>query len=89
MMWNVDFSTGVLKFLAKNHIDEEKVLEKIRLAVKFFHGEAVSIDIKKTKGKWAGFYRVRSGKLRIIAEFNFANHRVFIEIIDWRGAVYK
>lgn len=89
MMWNIDFSASALKFLAKNHINEEKILEKIRLAVKFFHGEAVSIDIRKTKGKWARFYRIRSGKLRVIAEFNFEHQNAFVEIIDWRGGVYK
>lgn len=89
MMWNVDFSAGALKFLAKNHLNEEKILEKIRLAVKKFHGEAVNIDIRKTKGKWAGFYRIRSGKLRIIAEFNFEHQHTFVEIIDWRGDAYK
>jgi len=88
-MWDVDFSAGALKFLTKNHIAKEKILEKIRLAVKFFHGEVVSIDIRKTKGKWAGFYRIRSGKLRIIAEFDFEHQRAFIETIDWRGEVYK
>ena len=88
-MWNVDFSAGALKFLKRSHIAEEKILEKIRLAVKKFHGEAVSIDIRKTKGKWAGFYRIRSGKLRIIAEFDFEHQRAFIETIDWRGEVYK
>lgn len=48
-----------------------------------------SVDIKKLKGKWKGFYRVRSGRMRIIAEFNFENSIVFIEEIDWRGNAYK
>ena len=46
------------------------------------------IDIKKMKGEWKGFYRIRKGKWRIIAEFDFDNNSVFIENIDWRGNIY-
>ncbi len=89
MSWTVDFSSQALKFLAKNHLTEDDVLEKIGLAVRKFHGELVSVDIKKLGGKWEGFYRIRSGKLRLIVEFKFESERVLIEVIDWRGHVYK
>ena len=88
MMWTVDFSSRTLKFLDKNRVNEE-VLEKVRLAVKKFQGEAVSVDIRKAKGKWTGFYRIRSGKLRIIAAFDFERKNVFVDVVDWRGNVYK
>jgi mRNA-degrading endonuclease RelE of RelBE toxin-antitoxin system len=48
----------------------------------------LNIDIKKLKGKWAGFHRIRIGKLRIIAEFNFDELSVFIERIDYRERIY-
>ena len=32
---------------------------------------------------------MKSGKLRVIAEFNFEHRRAFIEIVDWRGNLYK
>lgn len=89
MMWGVDFSPRAIAFLAKNRLGEEIVLEKIHLAVKKFHGEVVGVDIKKTKGRWAGFYRIRSGKLRIIASFHFTIQRVFVDVVDWRGNAYK
>ena len=58
-------------------------------AIKFFQGIDTNIDIKKLKGQWKGFYRIRKGKIRIIAGFNFEYKAVFIERIDHRGNVYK
>lgn len=89
MSWRVDFSHQSLKFLAKNHLSEDDALEKISLAVRKFHGEPVSVDIKKLAGKWQGFHRIRSGKLRLIVELKFESARALIEVIDWRGSVYK
>jgi mRNA-degrading endonuclease RelE of RelBE toxin-antitoxin system len=89
MKWSIGYSRAALKFLKKNNIEEEEIIEKIRLAVRFFNGEAVSVDIRKTKGKWAGYHRIRFGRMRIIAEFDFDSRRVCVEEIDWRGSVYK
>ena len=89
MKWSVDFSSRSLKFIAGNHISEEEISEKVRLVLCKFSGEAVSVDVRKLKGKWAGFYRIRSGNLRIIAAFYFELKEVFIDVIDWRGNAYK
>ena len=89
MSWRIDFSPASLKFLSQNNLDENLILEKIGLALKRVQGERVNIDIKKLKGEWQGFYRIRSGKLRVIVEFQFSLQRVYIEVIDWRGSVYK
>lgn len=89
MSWNVDFSSQSLKFLAKNHLTEDEMFEKIRLALRRFNGELVSVDIKKLGGKWKGFHRIRSGKIRMVIEFKFESRSAFIEVVDWRGNVYK
>jgi len=89
MTWRIGFSKDSLKFLAKNNLSEGFIIEKIKLAIKKFQGEDINVDIKKLRAKWEGFYRVRIGKLRIIAEFQFDNYRIYIEQIDWRGRVYK
>lgn len=89
MKWSIDFSASSLKFLKQNNLDESLVFEKLRLVFKKFKGEDVNIDVSKLGGKWDGFYRIRSGKIRIIAEFQFERNRVYIEEIDWRGNVYK
>jgi mRNA interferase RelE/StbE len=89
MSWRVDFSSRALKFLKQNNLNENVALEKIQMALRKFQGEDVNLDIIKLKGEWRGFYRIRSGRFRIIVEFRFDLQRVFIEVIDWRGSVYK
>ncbi|MDO8603981.1 MAG: hypothetical protein Q7K40_01035 [bacterium] len=89
MNWHIDFSASSLKFLKQNNLDESLVFEKLRLAFRKFKGEDVNINVSKLNGKWEGFYRIRSGKIRIVVEFQFERNRAFIEEIDWRGNVYK
>ena len=89
MNWRIDISKNAGKFLEKSQFTREEVDDLIRKAIHYFQGERINLDIKKLKGKWAGFYRIRRGRIRIIAEFNFDNSVVFIEEIDWRGSVYR
>ncbi|PIU75488.1 MAG: plasmid stabilization system protein [Candidatus Portnoybacteria bacterium CG06_land_8_20_14_3_00_39_12] len=89
MNWRIDGSKNAEKFLEKNQFAQKEADDLIRKAIHFFEGERINIDIKKLKGKWTGFYRIRKGRIRIIAEFNFDNSVVFIEEIDWRGNIYK
>lgn len=89
MIWNVAFSRQAEKFLEKKVISREEVSEFIQGAIKRFQGEKINTDIKKLKGEWSGFHRIRKGNIRIIVEFDFDNSSVFIEVIDWRGGVYK
>ena len=89
MTWRVNFSADSLNFLKKNNIDETFVIDKVKLAVRKFGGEDININIKRLSGKWQGFYRIRSGKTRIIVEFKFDGRRAYVEVIDWRGSVYK
>jgi len=89
MNWQIDFSLNSLKFLKKNNLKENFIIEEIKLVLRKFKGEDVNINVKKLKGEWKGFYRIRSGKIRIIAEFQFEQNRVYIEEIDWRGNIYK
>ena len=89
MNWRVDFSSRSLKFLAQNHLSEDFIVAEIKLALKKFQGEDINVNIKRLKGEWEGFYRIRSGKLRVIVEFNFELRQAYVEAIDWRGNVYK
>lgn len=88
MSWRIDISKDGEKFIAKNKLIVEEVHELISKAIRYFQGEDINVDIKKPRGKWAGFYRIRSGRIRIIAEFDFESSAVFIEGIDWRGNIY-
>jgi mRNA interferase RelE/StbE len=89
MKWRIEFSDNSEKFLSKNSFDRKEIFTLAEKAIRYFRGEDLNIDIRKLTGKWLGFYRIRKGKIRIIAEFNFNNSVVFIEEIDWRGNVYK
>ena len=89
MNWCVDFSKDALKFLDQNNLKEDFVVDKIKLALKKFKGEHINVNIRKLKGEWEGFYRIRFGKLRIIVEFQFEIYRAYIDKIDWRGSAYK
>ncbi|OGF69014.1 hypothetical protein A3H65_02100 [Candidatus Giovannonibacteria bacterium RIFCSPLOWO2_02_FULL_45_14] len=88
-MWRIDFSARAEKFLKQNRISKEDIFESLSLAIKKFQGEKVNIDIKRMKGKWEKFYRIRKGEMRIIANFDFDNSSIFVDVIDWRGRAYK
>ncbi len=89
MNWRIDFSPSSLKFLKKNNLEENFVIDKIQFTLRKFKGENVNINVKKLSGEWEGFHRIRSGRLRIIVEFQFEQNRAYIEEIDWRGNVSK
>ena len=89
MNWRVDFSKDALKFLDQNNLKEDFIIDKIKLALRKFKGEDINIDIKKLRGEWEGFYRIRFGKLRIIVEFQFETCGAYIDKVDWRGSAYK
>ncbi|MBI4378409.1 MAG: hypothetical protein HY578_04865 [Nitrospinae bacterium] len=48
-----------------------------------------NIDVKKLKGKWEGYHRICSRKIRIILKVNFEERRIYVDTIDYRGDVYK
>ena len=54
MSWRIDFSPASLKFLSRNNLTEDLILEKIGLALRRLQGEDAHVDIKKLKGEWRG-----------------------------------
>jgi len=89
MILRVDLSRQAEKFLNNNRIPQEEIFRLIQSATRKFRGEDINIDIKKLAGAWDGFHRIRKGRFRIIAEFDFDALSVFVEVIDWRGGAYK
>jgi mRNA interferase RelE/StbE len=47
------------------------------------------LDIKKMRGDWEGFYRLRVGKMRVIFIVDFDSAELEIYTIGARGDVYK
>ena len=89
MKWVIDFSKSSSKFLDKNNLSENIVISIISDGLMKLSGHKINIDIKKLKGKWKGFHRIRSGKIRIIIKINFQKCTVYTDKIDFRGGVYK
>ena len=80
------------KFLQKTTKITEKEVDKlvIKLIKKVIYKKDEIIDFKELKGNLKGKYRIRKGKVRIIATIN--NNEIIIEAIieniDVRGNIY-
>ena len=62
--FKVKIRKGCRKFLEKLSLkDRERVLSKIRDFMGWLLGENVNVDVKKLKGRWKGFYRIRTGRI--------------------------
>ena len=48
----------------------------------------VSIDVKKMKGEWKGYYRIRYGKIRIIIKVIKERNEIVVDTVDFREGVY-
>ena len=55
-------------------MEEHNIVYEVREELKNFlrklRGDKINVDVKKLKGNWEGYYRLRKGKLRIIFEVN-------------------
>ena len=90
----IKFRKNAIKFLEKANLeDAEKIQEKISQLLYFVEEQAIipftELDIKKMKGDWEGFYRLRIGKIRIVFTVNTQSGEVEIFTIATRGDVYK
>ncbi|MBD2390184.1 type II toxin-antitoxin system RelE/ParE family toxin [Aphanizomenon flos-aquae NRERC-008] len=90
----IKFRKNAIKFLEKANLeDAEKIQEKISQLLLFVEEQAIipftEFDIKKMKGDWEGFYRLRIGKIRIVFTVNTQSGEVEIFTIGARGDVYK
>jgi len=65
--FKIKIRKGCRKFLKKLSLkDRERILSKIRDFMGWLLGENVNVDVKKLKGRWKDFYRIRTGKIRIL-----------------------
>jgi len=82
-MWKFVYRKQAFKFLEQNKLLEET---KIKI-IKFLKGEKV--DIKKMKGNWEGYLRLRIGNYRIIFRIDFDKNIVDIVKAGSREEIYK
>ncbi|MBW4604793.1 MAG: type II toxin-antitoxin system RelE/ParE family toxin [Calothrix sp. FI2-JRJ7] len=90
----VKFRKKAIKFLEKaNPEDVENIREQINQISTAVEEQAVipftELDIKKRKGDWEGFYRLRIGKNRIIFTVDIDSRDIQIYAICARGDVYN
>jgi len=88
MKWEISFSREAEKFMKRENLRSKTITEIINF-LRRMKGESVSVDVKKLKGDWEGFYRIRKGRLRIIFDLDFDEHQIYVSRIDHRGEVYK
>ena len=88
MKWEISYSHDARKFLDRESSHRQIKNELINF-LKKIEGENINIDVKKLKGSWKGFYRIRKGKIRIIFSVEYDNKVLFVNKIDFRGDVYK
>ena len=90
----IKFRKNAIKFLEKADIeDAARIREKLNQLLIFVEEQAIipftELDIKKMKGDWEGFYRLRIGKIRIVLIVDLDSAEIEIYSIGARGDVYK
>jgi mRNA interferase RelE/StbE len=90
----VNFSKSAVKFLERlEEKNKEQIREKILALLSSIEDRGVipfkDLDIKKLKGNWDGFLRMRVGKIRVIFTVDNNSDELSIYEIDFRGDVYK
>jgi mRNA interferase RelE/StbE len=91
MAWKTEFRKEVLKFLESLPSEQKnQIKEKINEFLDSLEGQKrVNLDIKKLRGDWEGFMRLRIGKIRVIFKIYKDEKIVFFYEADFRGDVYK
>jgi mRNA interferase RelE/StbE len=88
MKWSVEYSRNADRFIQAEGIQGE-VRKQIESFLRKLQGESINVDVKKLKGKWKDYFRIRKGKLRIIFSIDTASRALYVERIDFRGDAYK
>ncbi len=90
----VKFRKQALKFLQKATVDDANQIQtQLRQLIISIEEKSIipftELDIKKLKGEWQGFYRLRIGKIRVIFSVDFDTLDIEIYNIGSRGDIYK
>ncbi len=91
MKWKILFHREALK---DHHSLPANLKERVnsalrRLVESVSEAKELGLDIKKLKGRWEGYYRLRIGNYRVIFKIVWEEHQIRIYRIIKRGAAYK
>jgi len=87
-VWKIDLSKQADKFIEKKNIKEDKLLFLIQKFINYSKGLDENVDVKKMKGKWKGYHRIKIGKVRMILKVDFKERQILVDRIDYRGRAY-
>jgi len=90
----VKFRKQAVKFLQKaNSEDVVKIQNQLNQLLIAIEQQGIipftELDIKKMRGDWEGFYRLRVGKMRVIFIVDFDSAELEVYTVGTRGDVYK
>jgi mRNA interferase RelE/StbE len=88
-MWKISLSREADKFLKSEKISDDLLRTQIGKFINALRGADENVHMRKLKGKWEGYFRIRIGRMRIILRLDFGTKEIFIDRIDFRGSVYK
>ncbi|WP_457549801.1 type II toxin-antitoxin system RelE family toxin [Archaeoglobus sp.] len=92
MGWVIRYHKDAKKFLKK--LDEDRVnliLRRLDELKEGLHEGVIPfkrLDIRKLKGKWEGFFRLRIGEFRVIFKIDLSRKEILVYHIHFRGKVY-
>ncbi len=93
MEWRVRIHRRALRFLEELPGDERRrVEERIRELVRALNEGVLPyrrLDIRRLRGEWEGFLRLRVGDIRVIFRLDFDTKTVYIYHIHRRRSAYK
>ena len=92
MEWKLIYHRNAIKFLKKLEKEKrEHILDKLYELLNSIEKGILPIrtmDIKRLKGKWEGFFRLRVGELRIIFRIDVESKKILIYNIHFREKSY-
>lgn len=88
------FRKNAIKFLESlDDKTREKIRKKLKILVNSVEDKTIipfnDLDIKKMKGTWEGFYRLRIGNIRVIFAVDLTVGNIEVCRIGFRGNIYQ
>ena len=93
MEWRIRIHRRAYRFLERLHEDKRRnIEEKLKKLVKALESGVLPyrrLDIRRLRGEWEGFLRLRVGNIRIIFKIDFETKTIYIYHIHYRESAYK
>ncbi len=91
---SLKFRKSAIKFLQSADSETTaNIRQKLNQLVSSVENQSIipfnDLDIKKMKGNWEGYYRLRIGKIRVIFMVDLTLGDIEIYNIGFRGDIYK